>query len=278
MLRATSSVNADPNGEDRVSELRMIAFDQSGQAVYNNLVDFPNGFSVRSAAIQFNPGIYDFYFFANESVTPVLSAALQSVTSVSDFTADARFAQMQYNSAFTPLDELFPMSAIYQKITVLHGGTEISPLPLALPTSKVELIRALSKVEVVFRKRNQGVSLPPASQISSVQIQNIAKNYSVPPADSYYNGSTVASNVVNPVFNYSEDSIGALTFYIPEFLVRQGATNFTQLLINNRSYPILTENLQSGLSAQRRVIASLSSNSIVRNFHYIINAYINVEG
>ena len=35
---------------------------------------------------------------------------------------------------------------------------------------------------------------------------------------------------------------------------------------------------KTGITAQRRSVPALSDNSVIRNYHYIINAYINSEG
>ncbi|MCD8194131.1 MAG: hypothetical protein LUD74_06240 [Tannerellaceae bacterium] len=48
--------------------------------------------------------------------------------------------------------------------------------------------------------------------------------------------------------------------------------------INNKTYPIENDDTFEGLQAQRRNIPGLSLNSVVRNYHYIINAYVDGEG
>jgi hypothetical protein len=171
------------------------------------------------------------------------------------------------------------MSAYYKKIVVNQGGSELNPEPLVLPTSKVELIRSLAKVEVIFRKKTPGIIIPANSYISSVRLQDVAENYSVPPWDNYYIGSFTTSNTIIPSgFNYSNDSIGAVVFYLPELLNKVTGMNYTKLNINNRIFPILTDNVKIGLTAQRRSVPALSDSSVIRNYHYIINAYMDVQG
>ncbi|MDR1501393.1 MAG: FimB/Mfa2 family fimbrial subunit [Prevotella sp.] len=284
-IKASSSgINEDIHqGEDRVTELRMLAFDLTGGIVYNSILNFPDGFNNSCEAVKFNPGVYDFYFFANESVHPDFAFTLASVTDILQLQEDPHFTQIQYNPDFQPdtytADGHFLMSAYYNDVSVIQGGTKINPNPLILPTSGVELIRALAKIEIVFRKKTPGIIIPDEHKIASVQLQKVAEIYSVPPLDSFYNGPVGESNTVVPEnFNYDNDSIGSVLFYIPEFLNKDGGTDFTELHINNRIFPIWTDNARTGLISQRRTIASLSGYSIVRNYYYIINAYIDAAG
>jgi hypothetical protein len=282
-LRASSdAINTDKTSwEDRVDEVRMIVFNPSGNAVYNDRLNFPNGFNYHSEGIPFTPGTYDFYFIANESAyAAAFSTALSAVKTKSDFQTDARFQQLQYNPDFTPDGTTstgrFLMSAYYTGIQVFQGGTKEIPNPLILPTGKVELIRALAKVEVVFQKKVPG-SVIPSNSVSSVQLTNVAKNYSVPPLDAFYTGATTVSNALVPAdFDYTKDSIGAVTFYIPEFLVATGGKNFTQININDKTFAMETG--QAGLALQRRTIAGLSNNSVIRNYNYVVNASISAAG
>ncbi|GHV40762.1 hypothetical protein FACS1894179_07820 [Bacteroidia bacterium] len=281
---SSGSINEDAGGEDRVSEVRMMAFDAGGNTVYNGLPDFPAGFGSRSHGIKFKPGIYDFYFFANESAYAGFSQALASVTSVSQLQSDPRFSQLTYNPGFKPDNSSAPgrflMSAYYKGISVLQGGTEASPEPLALPTPKVELVRSLARVDVVFYKKEPGSDLPATSTVSSVQLQNVALAFSVPAADTYYSGQAASSPAADlSGLDYTRDSIGAVgPFYIPELLNKSGNAGFTGLHINNRAFPILTDKAKAGLTAQRRTVPSLSDSCVIRNYRYRINAYISTGG
>ena len=285
-LRASaSSINEDVKlWEDRVDELRMIAFNSSdGQMVINQKLYFPNGFENRSKGVSIPHGTYNFYFFANESVyTGDFESALMAITNESQFKTDIRFTNLQYIPNFIPDENSsngrFLMSAVYNNISVTSGGTEANPAPLVIPTGKVELIRALAKIDVVFRKKLAGSTIP-ANTITSVQLANVASDLSVPPLDNYYTGQTQRSDQASlSGLDYGRDSIGAVTFYVPEFLVEEGATQFTELHINNEVFPIETDNSKIGLTLQRRTISALSNNSVIRNYHYIVNAYINAQG
>ncbi len=284
-VAAASSINEDRTlWEDRVDELRMLVFEtESGEAVFNQKLYFPDGFDSYSRAVPLTPGVYDFYFIANETVyAEVLVPALMEVENRSDFDTDDRFRSLAYLPYFVPDDDStqgrFVMSAIYESVTVEKGGTEANPLPLSLPTARVELIRALAKVDVVFRKMIAGSTVPDHT-VTSVQLINVAAATSVPPVDSYYTGLTAPSPQADiDGFDYSADSIGAVTFYVPELLVRSGGEGYTELHINNRAYPIQSDDAMEGLTLQRRSVDSLSPNSVIRNYHYIVNAYLNGEG
>ncbi len=281
-VRAAGSINEDKVlGEDRVTEVRMIVFDLGGDAVYNDMLTFSNGIENACDPVALKPNTYNFYFFANESVDSDLSAALSEVTSLALMHQDVRFRHLVYNPAFHPdlttPGGRFAMSAIYENIRVLQGGTEDDPLPLALPTGKVELIRTLSKVEIVFAKKTPGSAISAANRIASVGIANVAQFTDIPTMNEYYTTEPVLSSpVLTPTsglegFNYSQDTIGKVTFYIPEYLNAPGsaAARFTQLDINNRQFPILTDGARVGLVAQRRNVA-VSDSSIIRNYHYRI--------
>ncbi len=282
---STSSINEDEIfWEDRVDEVRMLVFDsETGEAVYNEKLYFPNGFSEYCKAVRLRPGTYDFYFIANETVYPGdFSNALMEVAQQSDFSTDSRFTQIPYQVSFFPdgttQEGRFLMSAVYTGITLVSGGSETSPLVLPLPTSKVELIRSLAKVEVIFRKKTAGSSIPDGT-ITEVQLEQVASWLSVPPYDNYYTGPTTSSQTGSLTgLDYSRDSIGSVLFYIPEFLIPQGATNYTELSINNQIYPIQTDEDRTGITEQRRTVPEVSDYSVIRNYHYQINTYLTSEG
>jgi len=282
---AATSINEDQAfWEDRVDELRMIVFNSSnGEMVINQKMAFPNGFANRSQGVRMDVGTYDFYFIANESVyTGDFITALDAISNKSEFASDQRFSNLRYNPDFIPDGTTgqgrFIMSAIYNNISVTSGGTESNPAPLIIPTGKVELIRALAKVEVIFRKKTAGGTIPP-NTVTSVQVLNVASELSLPPYDNYYSGQMQSSGQASLAgLDYSRDSIGSAIFYVPEFLVQQGSANFTEIQINNKDYPIQTDDNKTGIDLQRRTVPAISNNSVVRNYHYIINAYINGEG
>lgn len=282
-----SSINQDLElWEDRVDHVRMVVFDvQSGDVVYNERLGFPNGLSGSSLGIEMLPDVYDFCFIANEESYPTeLKAALSDIANKSDLTADVRFKSLSYNPNFVPdgtTDEgLFPMSAIYNGITVAAGGTKSNPLPLQLPGSgKVEFVRPMSKVEVIFRKKVSGSTIPESALINSVKIDNVASTISVPPHDNYYEGELVSTNpAVVDGFDYEQDSMGAVTFYIPEIMFAANSDGRVELNINNNIFPLTTNDIQTGMVIQRRSIPDVSNNSIIRNYHYIVNANVNTNG
>ncbi len=282
---ASDSINEDNElWEDRVDELRMIVFDAgSKQVVFNQKLAFPNGFNGRSRPVPLPLGTFDFYFIANETVyNGNFVNALMEIQNASGFDTDSRFTTLAYDPAFTPDGTTsagrFVMSAIYRNIAVVAGGTESNPALLAIPNGRVELIRDMAKVEVIFRKTTPGSTVP-ENTITSVLLEQVASYISVPPMDDYYTGPQTSTPTASlNSFDYEQDSIGAVRFYIPEFLIQAGSTNYTLLHINNSNWPIENDDNIEGLQAQRRSIANLSLNSVVRNYHYVINAYIDGEG
>ncbi len=282
---ASTSLNADTGGwEDRVSEIRMLAFDGTGKAVFNRMLRFPNGFDRPCEGVSLVPGTYTFCFIANETAPAGdFAAALASVSDISQLDTDPRFTNLVYDPGFVPDGTTgagrFLMSAIYDNVVIGRGGSIRAPVPLPLPTGGVELVRALARVEIVFRKKEAGGTVPQAGTIASVRLQNVAADFSVPPCDYYYTGAYTASNTLVPSeFDYARDSIGSALFYIPELLRPDGATDYTEIVINGLVYPLQTDAGFHGLAAQRRTIASLSEYSVVRNYNYTINAYIDTEG
>ncbi|MCL3853463.1 FimB/Mfa2 family fimbrial subunit [Parabacteroides sp. GYB001] len=280
-----SSINDDRRfWEDRVDEVRMIAFDSGdGSVVFNRKLYFPDGFETTSNPVTIYPGTYDFYFIANESVySGDFVSALLDISNKSDFSTDARFTDIAYNSGFKPdgssREGRFLMSGIYENITVVKGGTEQAPVLLPLPTNSVELIRAMAKVEVVIRKKVPGSTLPDHA-VTSIQLKNVASDLSVPPYDNYYPGDRSSSLEASlSELNYQKDSIGAVVFYIPELLLPENGTDYTELYINNKVFAIENDPDKVGITDQRRIVPVLSDNSVIRNYHYIVNAYINTEG
>lgn len=282
---SASSINDDKYfWEDRVDELRMIAFESDGgSVVLNQKLYFPDGFGAKSRPVTIHPGTYDFYFIANESVyAGDFASALIDITNKSDFSKDVRFAEMAYNPGFHPdgstPEGRFLMSAIYENIPVVQGGTEQAPVSLPLPTNKVELIRAMAKVEVIFRKKVPGSTLPDHA-VTSVQLKNVASYLSVPPYDDYYPGDKSSSLEASlSELNYQNDSVGTVIFYIPELLLPESSADYTELHINNKGFAMQSDPAKTGITDQRRTVPILSDNSVIRNYHYIINAYINAEG
>ena len=136
----------------------------------------------------------------------------------------------------------------------------------------------MAKVEVIFRKKVPGSTLPDRA-VTSVQLKNVASNLSVPPYDNYYAGGKSSSPEASlSELDFLNDSIGAVVFYIPELLLPESGTEYTELYINNKGFAMQSDSEKTGITAQRRSVPALSDNSVIRNYHYIINAYINSEG
>ncbi|MCD8079297.1 MAG: FimB/Mfa2 family fimbrial subunit [Bacteroides sp.] len=282
---ASYSINQDEIlWEDRVDELRMLVFrTDNGEIVFNQKLYFPDGFSQKSKAVRLPLGTFDFYFIANETVYPDdFVSALTDIENESQFRTDTRFTTLAYHTGFTPDGTTpagrFVMSAVYTNITVTGGGTESNPALLNIPNGRVELIRALAKIEVVFRKKVSGGEVPDQT-ITSVLLEDVASRLSVPPLDDYYTGPVTDTPEGSlSGLDYNRDSIGSVVFYIPEFLVAEGSTTYTLLEINNQTFPIQTDDSKIGITEQRRTVPALSNNSVIRNYHYLINVYLDSEG
>jgi hypothetical protein len=253
--------------EDRVDEIRMIVFGKGGAVVYNAMLEFPNGMNQRCRPVRITPGTYDFYFIANETApTEGLSAALASLANKSQLQTNPIFRNLAWSETFRPNSTTsggrFVMSAHYDNIKVASGGTIDNPTLLQIPNGKVELVRSLAKVEVIFRKKEKGSGVKEGS-IASVALNNVAQYMSVPESDDYYEAAKIATSQITPTgFDYSRDSIGAIVWYVPEQLNRESDVDYTQLLINDRSY----------------AVSGFSPHSVERNTIYKINAYLTPLG
>lgn len=161
---------------------------------------------------------------------------------------------MAYNPGFHPdgstPEGRFLMSAIYENIPVAQGGTEQAPASLPLPTNKVELIRAMAKVEVIFRKKVPGSTLPDHA-VTSVQLKNVASYLSVPPYDDYYPGDKSSSLEASlSELNYQNDSVGTVIFYIPELLLPESSADYTELHINNKGFAMQSDPAKRALQTK----------------------------
>jgi hypothetical protein len=253
--------------EDRVDEVRMIVFGTGGEVVYNALLSFPNGMNQRCRPVKITPAKYDFYFIANETAPAEgLSDALNALTDKSDLETNPVFHNLLWDENFRPSgttsDGRFVMSAEYDNIKVDAGGTLDNPTLLALPEGKVELVRSMAKVEVIFRKKEAGSAVK-AGSITSVGLDNVAQYMSVPATGDIYDAAKTDISPITPEgFDYTRDSIGAAVWYIPEQLNGEGETAYTSLFINGKSYPV----------------SSFEPHSVERNALYRINAYLTPEG
>jgi hypothetical protein len=265
---ASARINSDlALWEDRVDEIRMIVFTKGGAVVYNAMLEFPNGMNQRCRPVKITPDTYDFCFIANETAPAEgLSDALAALTNKSDLLSNPLFRNLSWSENFRPSsttsDGRFVMSAQYDNIRISQGGTLDNPTLLALPDGKVELVRSMAKVEVVFRKKEAGSAVK-EGVVSLVGLDNVSQYISVPATGDYYEAARTATSVVTPAgFDYTRDSIGAVTWYIPEQLNRADEAAYTRLLINERVFPV----------------SSVAPHSVERNSLYKINAYITPQG
>ncbi|MDR0962170.1 MAG: FimB/Mfa2 family fimbrial subunit [Mediterranea sp.] len=263
------NINVDKHlWEDRVDEIRMVVFNTAGDVVYNSQLYFPNGFASPCKAVRLTPGKYDFCFVGNESaVSNEFADAIATLRNRSELQSNAVFSSLPYQPDFMPDGETgggrFVMSAFYTGIDVLSGGTELRPITLPLPQGKVFLQRALAKVEIVFRKKTAGGTIP-AGLITKLELKDVAATYTVPSVGSVaYNGTTTDSGALSlDGLDYTRDSVGTVLRYIPELLNITPTSGYTSLTINDRSYPVEV----------------VSPYNIARNNHYIINVYLNAAG
>ncbi|MDR0907573.1 MAG: hypothetical protein LBM63_03050 [Rikenellaceae bacterium] len=265
---ATARINSDMvTWEDRVDEVRMIVFNQDGMAVYNSMLRFPNGMNQLCTPVRIMAGTYDFHFVANETASSdELSEALATLSNKSDLVGNPVFQKLSWNENFQPSRSSssgrIVMSAQYDDIEVVRGGTANNPTLLQLESERVELVRAMSKVQVVFRKKQSGSSVR-SGIISSVGLANVSQYMSLFAADDYSANTRTASTPLTPAgLDYTRDSIGAVTWYIPEQLNRDGETAYTKLLINDQSF----------------AVSAVAPHNIERNSLYRINAYITPQG
>jgi hypothetical protein len=253
--------------EDRVDEIRMIVFATGGAVVYNDMLEFPDGMNRQCRPVRLTPGTYDFCFIANETApAEELAAALRALTNKSELQTNSLFKNLAWSEDFTPestsVEGRFVMSAQYNDISVPAGGTIDNPTLLKLPASRVELRRAMAKVEVIFRKKEAGSSVPSES-VASIGLDNVSRYMSVPAMGGYYEGTKIATSTVTPEnLDYTRDSIGAVVWYIPEQLNRTGESAYTRLVIGDGVYPV----------------SSAAPHSVERNSNYKINAYITPQG
>ena len=280
--------------EDRVTEIRLMAFDSNtGAAVYNAKLMFPNGdFNQLSNPVKLLPGTYDFYFIANETIGGIdFVNALNGVDNVFKFKTDIRFWNLNYNPDFKPTATSgFIMSARYKGIAIPGGYTATNPLHFLPNGTGVQLVRAFAKVELIVRNAlNEDNSVHLSNKrITSVQLINLPKKFSVPPIDVPYvtnfpNAEDLIDlTAVNPVtFDYNSEVVGTLVFYIPEFLrgKNESDSGNTSIVISGSGFPTVTipldhQNFSDYNQTELRDlnVESFSLKSILRNTDYRVNA------
>ena len=180
---AAGSLNKDTqDNEDKVVDLRLIAFEHTtGKAVYNKkhpIADFTD-YAVK---VPMRTGGYDFCFVANE--TPEMTPALNKVTFKDGLYYDDALTKISYKGV-NDKPQTFLMTAEVTN-TVTAGNTQNNPLKL-----NVELIRCLAKVDInMLYKENMTTSEKEATKglkLTHIIFKYLPKTYSLfPPKTAFH--------------------------------------------------------------------------------------------
>lgn len=282
--------------EDHVTELRLLVFNSAtGAMVFNDKLNFQNGFDRTSEPVKLEKGEHDFYFIANESSGGAdFINALKSVDNVFKFKNDPRFWNLTFDKNFKPSPNAgIVMSARYQKVDVPAGYTKTNPWPFKGAGFKVQLIRSFAKVELIFTKtKEQDPDNETQKRITFVQLVKIPKKFSVPPMDvrysSLFSNNLTQTAVINPgnSFDYTKDIVGTLIFYIPEFLREQteSGDGNTAIMVKGKGFsdklvPIDHQYFNDYNQRGHRDlnISVLSKFCILRNTHYKLTFHLKKE-
>ncbi|WP_211837225.1 hypothetical protein [Porphyromonas levii] len=298
MALTLRTINTD--NEDRVASLRMImAESATGKVIYNGKPIFPSGdFKQRSEVIEVkNAGLYDFYFFANED-DPGISAAqrtkIQTLRNVAQLYPQEK---IPFDPDFDPSKSLFPMLAVYKNVSVSGGSIDD---PQVIP---VTLIRNFSKVTINI---NRKIEVPGAKHavIKKVYLKNLATQF-IPlftmrthaEEGLGITSSTTTKELSTPLPAVPYDTKGEIfseSMYISELLRQgtdpQGTTvviEYTQTAdatsaLKTLELPIDIQYIDEletifahlGLMMKPEDITKFTTQSILRNMHYIVNINI----
>lgn len=242
VVTRSGTVNEDKEfWEDRVVEIRMIAFDtQNGNVIHNSLLNFgeqPISKGAKSYVEEFEPGTYDFLFVANESAYEKVRKSLVEVEDIEEFNNDI-FTEIVYpTEGFTPGENapnLFLMSAYYP-------GIELRPSKKSEPQlfngeSGVNLVRTYAKVSVKVEASEGGT----AKRIRKIELQNIPKHFTLPGKKWKLSNTQelITLTKENPFEegDYAHNKIGSLSFYVPEFFKKIGTNPTMQLLFSGEGF------------------------------------------
>lgn len=277
----TYSVNEDATDrEDEIREVRILLFQQGAlranlyyskiDETHNTLAytDAPSG-ATATFRVD-NPGIYDMVVIANESLSlnNDLTAALRNIATREQLNTLPRIkfvdpaSEEGMDDPVIPAELprlLCPLTAEYHAVNMTVGATQDRPHRIHFPTAtgKVELMRALAKVEltikdVVYKRGAEYEWIAPETfgPILVIAASSMAKTYPLMPLNaftpvpeiSFSNATFEFDPITSFVFpetpeekfvvkeNQSEDwSIGGikpldykLFFYIPETLLPEG--------------------------------------------------------
>lgn len=300
-LLAVSLRSINTNNEDRVTTVRMIIAESgSGKVVYNGFPEWAsNDYSQLSTPIEVEKkGTFDFYFFANENdplITDTQRTRLKNLQNVAQLFPQEHIG---FSSDFSSSSSLFPMTAVYKNIAVI-GGAYDNPQVI-----EVFLIRNFAKVEV---KINRNIESPTADPnhavIKRIYLQNLASEYitlfnkkphaqeglavetTVPSRDIVSAGTSIDYTKNGEIFR---DSI-----YISELLRFHTDPSGTKVVIeyvptkestDSKKYELeldiqyidglekIIHNLGTVMTPED--MNSFSTQSILRNMHYIVNVNI----
>lgn len=272
---------------DRINEIRMMIFDAATKAtVYNDLLYFPAGFTETSDTIEIIPATYDFVFIGNESSYPGLTNVLADISNKFQLETDQFLNRIQFDRNFSPTTSPFLLSAQYDNETIV-GGPKANPEHFKGPDFRIQLLRSLAKVDLTFKKEPDVII---TKRLTSIQLKNIPRYYVLPAHNRFYSAQFGTNDLIDdwtipvsfPEIDYTKDSIGHLSFYIPEFLRRNNNDPLppTQLVFNltdqgtNSSKTFVLEDTFQGVEGHARPpfsAAALNKESVVRNTLYKLN-------
>lgn len=183
--------------EDRVNEVRLLAFDsKTGRVHINERIYFPDGLDKKSESILLRTGVYNFYVIANEISAPrckkgafessgitTLSEALSRVSHESDLTTMPELKMVlfeeraQYENPKIPSKERgFLMSSktdasgltLVRNVVISKGGTIRNPQPLESCTNGkvIELVRNSAKISIELAQS-------PAARTGNIVVKKI---------------------------------------------------------------------------------------------------------
>lgn len=270
------SINQDAKDhEDYVDVLRMIVSELDGTVVSNEMLDVVSG----TAAFKVSEaGNYNLTFIANEPVE--LKAELDAIATEAALNtvypggpAGATLSPVSHSENIWMMDDegaigprRFPMTAQYKNVAFVRGGSESAPKALVLPTptTGVELMRTLAKVNILIKKsvfynpeesdpakRFRWIGPAEFGRVLEIELTNMPKDYPLMPMNTTYLGEIfemiytltlgdepLEDFVVMPEEDDEGGSIGgarildlSIPFYIAECLLEQDASDVPSLTI-----------------------------------------------
>lgn len=252
------------NYEDYVGSLRVIAFDNEGKRVINELVtDLPQEDDTDSyvpiteelPAGTITSGVYTFYFVANEggynttTESQTLSVALEAVTAESELEDILVETQMEATDQIKPSATNMLMSTGPYTALIREGENNRID-----DDNHIELIRAFAKAQLAL-KLPEGNTSQEVPTVTSVTLNGSIPDYFylIPgnkaeiTSTTSFNNRTISADVTKTLFNEDLDPDDYFyvseTIYLPErYLTNNIEENALQYSItiedNNYSAPI----------------------------------------